>query len=212
MKFPAIMPGKRAIIAGRTGSGKSTMGSWLLRRSSGHWVILNPKHTSAFDHLPDMNKIEGANVKDIADSISKFRYTVVNPHSHQATFEYMDALVEWLHDNFSSLGLFVDELYSIHSSGGKAGPGLTGWLTRGRELKQSFIGLTQRPAWISKFLFSEADYIAGMSLSLEADRKRMHEMAGHESFLEKMDPRQWLWYDVEKDQLRKFGPVPFKKN
>lgn len=137
-----------------------------------------------------------------------YRFTIVNPTAEQATASYMDALVSHLHQTYQGIGLCVDELYSLHQGNARAGEGLTGWLTRGRELKQSFLGLTQRPAWVSKFIFSEGNYIGGMSLVLPDDRKKMYEYSGRDEFLLKLEPRQWLWYSIDNDSLRHFGPVP----
>lgn len=205
--LPTIKPGKRAAIAGRTGSGKSTLGCWLLNRSPGHWLILNPKWTAAYSALPDSKVITGFDFKKMEKSIVERKFTIVNPESFQSTPENLDAFVTYLHQTYTSLGLCVDELYTLHNNG-RAGPGLLGWLTRGRELKQSFVGLTQRPAFVSKFVFSESDYIGGMSLALVEDRKRMYENTGRDEFRAKLDPHEWLWYDASKDDLRKFGPVP----
>jgi len=205
--LPTIKAGERAIVAGRTGSGKSSLARWLLVRSVGHWVIINPKHTKAFDSLPDSNIVEKMESAAIAKSMQDYRFTIINPPSNQATPEHLDALISWLHDNYKNIGLVVDELYAIHSNG-RAGQGLIGWLTRGRELKQSFLGLAQRPSWLSKFLFSEAEYICSMSLSMDDDRKRMYEMTGRLEFRDKLPPYYWLWYDVSEDELRKMGRVP----
>lgn len=207
---PLVNPGERAVLAGRTGSGKSTLGCWLLQQSPGHWIILNPKWTMAYKNLPDSITIEGLDLKKIAKAMETHRFTIVNPHSHQTDWELLDALLQWVHENYTSIGICVDESYAIHN-GGRAGPGLIGILTRGRELKQSFIGMTQRPAFLSKFLFSEADYIVGMALSMVDDRKRMYEFTGRRIFEEKIAPREWLWYDVAADELRKFNPVPLTK-
>ncbi|HKY44768.1 MAG TPA: hypothetical protein VJM50_16875 [Pyrinomonadaceae bacterium] len=207
---PVINPGKRAIAAGRTGSGKSTLAKWLLQVSPGHWIILNPKNTRAYDSLPDSNIVEGIDIPKIRESIDEFRFTVVTPKPNQLAPETLDLFINWIISDYTNIGVCIDELYAVHKNG-VAGEGLIGLLTRGRELKQSFFGLTQRPAWLSKFLFSEADYIIGMSLNLEADRKRMFEFTGKKKFLEKLPERQWLWYDVGKDHLREFNPVPIAK-
>ena len=208
--LPRISRGKRAIVAGRTGSGKSTLGDWLLRRSPGHWVILNPKWTKSYSALPDNVTVKFRGVPDydkVAEEIVKHRFVIVEPVSGHADHETLDAFILWLHDNYRDVGLCVDELYSLHN-GARAGEGLIGWLTRGRELGQSFLGLTQRPAWLSQFLFSESEYIGGMSLNLEKDRKRMVEMTGRKEFENQLKPHHWLWFDTPANTLRRFGPVP----
>jgi hypothetical protein len=206
-QYPKILPGKRAAIAGRTGSGKSTLARWLLRRSPNHWLILNPKWTEAYAALPDSVTIKGMHMGKIEASMRDHKFTIVNPLPHQSTPGVMDDFVSLMHHSYTGFGLCVDELYTLHTNG-RAGEGLLGLLTRGRELKQSFIGLTQRPAFVSKFVFSESDYIGGMSLALTEDRKRMYENTGREEFKGKMEPHEWLWYDMSADTLRKFGPVP----
>lgn len=207
---PVINPGKRCVAAGRTGSGKSTLAKWLLQVSPGHWVILNPKNTRAYDSLPDSVDIDGIDISKIKKAIEDHRFVVVTPKSNQLSPEVLDLFINWIHSEYTNIGLCIDELYAVHKNG-VAGEGLVGLLTRGRELKQSFFGLTQRPAWLSKFLFSEADYIIGMSLNLESDRKRMYEFTGRRSFLEKIPEHEWLWYDVAKDHMRAFNPVPIAK-
>jgi len=195
-------------LAGRTGSGKSTLATWLMQRSAGHWVIINPKWTKAFDRLEDSKKIVSIRkTKDISKSIFENRYTIINPKADESTHEQLDLLIQWLHESFVDVGIYVDELYYVHT-GGRAGPGLIGVLTRGRELNQTFLGATQRPAFLSKFLFSEADYICGMSLNMEADRKRMVEYTGRKAYETKLKARDWLWYDVSADTLQAWGPVP----
>lgn len=208
MAYPRINPGKRALVAGRTGSGKSTFGKWLLERSPQYWVILNPKHTKAYNDMDESVTIHSLDLRDIERGLTKNRYVIVNPPSRDSTPDIMDDFILGLHESFSNVGLCCDELYSLHKNG-VAGQGLIGWLTRGRELKQSFLGLTQRPAWLSQFLFSESDYICGMSLALEKDRKRMAEMTGRSEFMAKIPPRHWLWYVAETEGLNFYGPVPY---
>jgi hypothetical protein len=204
---PIIGRGKRVLLAGRTGSGKSTLGCWLMTRSPGSWVILNPKWTKAYDQLPDSQTVKSLDFGKIERSIAQNRFTVVNPKPGESNNHTLDAFVAQLHDSYSNIGLCCDELYTLHS-GGVAGEGLLGWLTRGRELKQSFIGMTQRPKFISKFLFSESDFVGGMTLSIADDRKVMYQNTGNPAFLQKVPERDWLWLDVATDELRFFGPVP----
>lgn len=208
--IPTINRGKRAIVAGRTGNGKSTLACFLLARSPGHWLIINPKHTRAYASLPDAVVLTDIKGSKIEAAIQKHRFVIINPSGGDATVEVLDGLIEWAHSKYTDLGICCDELYTLHRNG-RAGDGLLGWLTRGRELGQSFLGLTQRPRWVSQFLFSESDYVGTMDLSLDQDRKRMFEMTGERNFLDRLEAYRWLWYDVGKDKIRKFSPVPLDK-
>ncbi len=210
-RLPSIDSDKRAVIAGRTGSGKTTLGRWLLTRSNQHWVIFNPKHTKGYADLDEAETLRSFNPSRVDKSIMERKFTIINFPGIEANSEFMDECVEYLHHTFQNIGLCADELYTLHSAGGRQGPGLTGWLTRGRELRQSFLGLTQRPAFVSRFLFSEADYIGGMNLTTKEDRKRMYEHTGQQRFERPLPRHHWLWYDVGRDHLEHWQPVPAPK-
>lgn len=200
--------GERVVIAGRTGSGKSTLCCYLLKRSPQTWLILNPKHTAAFKSLPDVVVLTKFDERQVTKEQARHKYVLLNLSGHQATADYMDEIISWAHGSFRNIGLCADELYTLHSGSGKAGQGLTGWLTRGRELRQSFIGLTQRPVWISRFCFSEADCIIAMDLTIEADRNTFFEHTGQLEFMKRRLAHSWLCYDVAGDKLVPYGPVP----
>lgn len=213
--IPHIPPGKRAVVVGRTGSGKSSLAGFLLRQSPQQWIILNPKGTKAYDNLPDIitvhgldwRKLERAMFEKGRDKKARWKFINLIPSTVEANFETMDNFLLALHESYTGIGFAADELYTLNQNG-RAGPGLTGWLTRGRELKQSFMGLTQRPAWVSKFIFSEADYIGEMSLVIAEDQKRMYEVTGKELMRQNVPQYEWLWYDVGNDRLRHFNPLP----
>ncbi len=201
--LPRVMPGKRVIISGRTGSGKTVGATWLLSRSPGCWLILDRKYDALLGEL-------GPQV-ELGDNYDKLwaenRVLVVRPTTSDST--ELDDWIGHVSERWQHVGLFVDELYYIHKNG-QAGNGLTGWLTRGRSRGQSFIGCTQRPAWVSRFCFSESDYIATYALNLADDRKRMLEFTGHPDMLKKFRRYRWGWYDVANDKLTKYGPVPIQ--
>lgn len=215
---PHIPVGKRAVIVGRTGSGKSSLASFVLRHSPSQWLILNPKGTAAYNNLPDAITIHALDYGKIIRAMketnkgggARYRFINIIPSRQHAGFDALDECIGWLHDNYIGVGLVADELYTLHKNG-RPGDGLMAWLTRGRELKQSFLGLTQRPAWISKFIFSEADYIGEMSLTIREDRKTMYENTGVEAMLNNIPQYEWLWYDVAREKLRHFNPVPSPK-
>jgi hypothetical protein len=102
--------------------------------------------------------VKSLDIQKTEKSMSKHRFTIVNPTSVEANPENLDDFIMSLHNGWRNVGLVCDELYTVHKGNGVAGPGLIGWLTRGRELKQSFLGLTQRPVFISKFCFPASSF------------------------------------------------------
>lgn len=209
--LPRLNAGTRTVIAGRTGSGKTTLAAYLLlMRSYQHWVILNPKHTAGYKDLPGAIVMDGWNADKFDKAIEANRFVVINFRKEETNAEFMDDVVAWLHENYDDIGIAADELYYLHSNG-KPGNGLIGLLTRGRERNQTFLGLMQRPAWVSRFCYSESDNIVGMALNLKDDRKRMVEATGHEGFSQTLHKREWLWYTVDADAAVLWGAVPLTK-
>lgn len=196
------------MIAGRTGSGKSTLACWLLERSAQHWIVLNPKHTAAYRGLSDVIVFDKFDERAIRKELQRTKFVSLNFSGDEAKADFMDQVILWLHESVKNVGICADELYTLHSASGRAGDGLIGWLTRGRENHQSFLGLTQRPAWISRFVVSEADYICAMDLVLEDDRMRMRDATGHDAFMNRVRDFRWLFYDVAGDSLVLYGAIP----
>jgi hypothetical protein len=210
--LPQIEPGERFVVAGRTGSGKSTLASWFLSRSIQHWVILNPKHTPFYRQLPDSIVHRKFKPRDLLSDARRRKFVVLELAGVEAEPQFMDGIIAWLHAALRNIGLCADELYTLHASSGRAGPGLTGWLTRGREYRQSFLGLTQRPVWVSRFVFSEASYLIEMDLTFEEDRETLYEYTGSRYFLARVLGHRWLCYNVQGDTVTLYGPVPQTSN
>lgn len=201
-RLPIVEPGKRLIVIGRTGSGKTTLSKEIMRASPGSWVVIDQKHDKTFDEFPvvPLNRVF-KELEKCEDRILVVRPLYLDP---------VDDFIQELHESFEGVGLYVDELYYIHDHG-QPGPGLIGWLTRGRSREQSFIGCSQRPRWVSRFCFSESDYICTMSLSSEEDRKTMTGYTGAAENLQKLVKREFNWYDVDDDVLTEFAPLAMRK-
>ncbi len=206
--LPRIESDQRFIAAGRTGSGKTTLACWFLNRSVQHWVILNPKHTAIYRQLPDSLVYRKFKPRDLISDLSRRKFLNLELSDAEATPEFMDGIIGWLHSTLTHVGLCVDEVYTLHTGTGRAGPGLIGWLTRGRERRQSFLGLVQRPAWVSRFCFTEASALIEMDLLFPEDRDTLYEYTGSQYFLQRVLGHRWLYYDVARDRAELFGPVP----
>jgi hypothetical protein len=207
-RLPLIEPDKRGLICGRTGSGKTTLAAWLLARSYQHWVILNPKHTALYRQLPYSIVYNKFEPRGMLRDLRTKKFVILELTGAEADADYMDGIIGWLHGAQKNLGLMCDELYTLHASAGRAGPGLIGWLTRGREHRQSFLGLTQRPVWLTRFAWTETEYICEMDLTLPEDRDTVYQNTGQRAFLNRITGHRWLWYDALRNTLDLYSPVP----
>lgn len=208
MTLLTLNPGERTVIAGRTGSGKTTLATYLMeRRSRQHWVIMNPKNTQGYKALPNAHTLTSYKARDLEKAWELHRFVVLNFARHEMSPDYQDAVIAEIHDNYENVGICADELYYLHDHG-RPGEGLVALLTRGRERNQTFLGLMQRPKWVSKFCFSEADNIIGMTLNLKEDRKTLVENTGDEGFAAKLPPRLWRCYTVADESADLWGAVP----
>lgn len=190
-----LNPGTRTTIAGKTGCGKTTLAVALLAQSRQCWLMIDAKHDAAIASLSPV-RVDDGDLDKISRAWSRgaqFVAVTLPPGSEPDDY---DALILSAYERFSDFGLFVDELYLIHRNG-RAGPGLEATLTRGRSTRNTYLGLTQRPCWVSLFCFSEAETIIGMQLSTKADRKRIFEITGAEDFLTPLDKYVGLCYQVD---------------
>lgn len=196
-----VFPGHtdRLAVIGRTGSGKTQAAAWHLSGKdfkAQPWVILNTKGDPFLNEIAD---IEGVQAIDITDTPGDEGLYITSPLPSQGI--EIDAFLRrcWLKQN---IGVYIDEGYMIDLT-----DGLNALLTQGRSRQIPMIVLSQRPAWLSKFVFSEADYIQLFHLQNSDDRKNVAKFVP-------FDPRWRLqqfhsyWYNVGKNEIVQFAPVP----
>lgn len=191
---------QRAVVIGRTGSGKTTLGFWLLSLAPFDrqpYVIVDYKGD---DLLNSSGRIREIGLNEIPVHPGLYR---VSPRPEIDD----DAVDAWLWNIWKreNTGLFIDETYRLPNKGAA----FNACLTQGRSKHIPVICLTQRPAWLSKFVFSEADFFAVMHLNERTDRKRVQEFIPQE----RLDIEQRLpdyhahWYDVGTDNAYLLQPV-----
>ena len=203
-----ILPGQRLLIAGRTGSGKSHFARWVARQMPGG-IILDPKADDLWLGLPEARIVTSYTVPpELGEPGSGMRWAILRPAPEdldEAAQRY-DGTLAQIVSGWRNMTVVADELYTLHVSG-RPGPGLVALLTRGRSLGLSAILATQRPAWISRFCLSEADALAGFALNLSDDRRALYSITGKRQFLDRLPPREFLWYIFSTDFLARCAPI-----
>lgn len=189
---------QRAAIIGRTGSGKTVQAFWLLS--------LMP-----FDKMPyTIVDYKGDELLNSTDRIKEIGFNEVPKHPGiyrlSPRADENEQVEEWLWKVWQreNHGLVVDEGYMLPDKNA-----FTAILTQGRSKHIPVICLTQRPSWISRFVFSEADYYSVMHLNERNDRKRVQEFIPKDRHdIEKRLPDYHsYWYDVKQDHAAILGPV-----
>jgi hypothetical protein len=197
------LPGSsdRTVVIGKTGSGKTQFAVWLLSTQDFHvrpWVVIDYKG----DEL--INRIDKA--RDIDYSMVPTQPGIyilrVLPGEEDELSEWFKAV--WSQEN---VGIYVDEGYMI----GNRDKWYNACLTQGRSKHIPMIILTQRPLWLSRFSFSEASFMQIFGITDSDDRKTVKRYIEEDNrdLIDVKLPEFWSWYyDVGRDKMVKFQPVP----
>ena len=191
-------PDERLSIIGRTGSGKTQAGAWVLSEACYDkmpYIIIDYKGDAL------LNSIERLQEIDVNGKIPKKAglYIVHPPVGDQET---IDAFLRriWEQEN---TGVFFDEGYMIHPRS----PFLNAILTQGRSKRVPAITLTQRPVFCSKFVLSEADHFAIFHLNTAQDIKTVKGFVPGD-FDEMLPQYHCRWYSVKNHEMFTLKPVP----
>jgi len=188
----------RIVIIGRTGSGKTVAALWHLSKQAIDrmpWIVVDYKNDE------NINSIEKAQSLTYDDKIpSKPGVYILHclPGDEEAISQWFSRV--WEHEG---VGIYVDEGYMV----GGNDKNFNACLTQGRSKKIPMIVLSQRPLWLSRFVFSEANFFQVFHLNDKEDRKTVKRYIPAE--LDKRLPEfHSYYYDVDKDRLDILGPVP----
>lgn len=193
---------QRLTIVGKTGEGKSQAAMWHLSRRNFHlrpWIIFDWKYDElinsikGFQHVP-IGYIPGPHERGVF---------VVHP-----TPDLDDEIVEsymWAIHKRGNVGVYIDEGYMVKPRN----PAYNALLTQGRSKRIPMINLSQRPAWVSRFVVSEAEFFQVFWLNDINDRKKIQEFMPIK--MARLDPYHSYYYDVGRDKMHIFEPVPDRK-
>lgn len=157
----------RAVFVGATGSGKSQLAKHFLPRLN-RVVVIDPKHTF---------KLPGFEVrKNLPLMGSKFRIVYRpgrNDDEHLTSFLY-----DLLHGR--NCTIYCDELSTLSEQFPAATDQLADIARTGRELHVAVWSTVQRPRWVPRVFFTEAEIVFLFNLRSAEDRDYMSQFVGPE--------------------------------
>jgi hypothetical protein len=200
---PIRLPGPtdRLVIVGRTGSGKTQAALWHLAQADFDrmpWVIIDYKN----DEL--LNGILRADLIDysiVPDEPGIYMLKVLPGEEAELSEWFRQA---WEHED---IGIYVDEGYLID----RHDRWFNACLTQGRSKQIPMIILSQRPVWLSRFVFSEASFFQAFDLTHSKDMEKVREYIRDDErhqLDQQLKDFHSFYYDVGKRRLEIFGPVP----
>ena len=190
----------RISIIGRTGSGKTQAGVWHLSQQNFDaqpWILIDFKGD---DLIAKVGSLEGAEYITVNSPVptSPGLYILqVRPDQKEELNTFLWRV--WEREN---VGIYVDEGYMLDKS-----DAFDSILTQGRSKYIPCIVLSQRPVWLSRFVFSESNFFQVFHLNDRRDRQTVGAFVPA-----KLDARlkeyHSYYYDVDRDSLVVFAPVP----
>lgn len=173
------------------------LGSWLLSEQSFDrmpWIVLDYKGDELFDGI---ERIQEIGPDELPKHPGLYR---MRPHP----IKDEDAVEAWMTRVWEreNTGLFIDETFMLPNKGA-----FEGILTQGRSKRIPVIALSQRPAWISRYAYSEADHFFVFHLNTDDDKLKVRRMINGNAINDLPDYHSW-YYSVKSNSLAVMKPVP----
>jgi len=194
---------QRITIVGATGSGKTVAGVWHLSHAdflSKPWIIYDFKRDELLARIGELDGAYEIGLNELPSHPGLY-FVHVHPDESEGVQEQMRLI--WQKQN---IGIFIDEGYMVSPS-----PNKRSWfrvlLTQGRSLHVPVIILTQRPAWLDKFVFTESEFYQVFRLNHSGDRKKIMEYVPAD-LSEPLPDYHSYYHDVGKHRTVVLKPVP----
>lgn len=189
---------QRIAILGRTGSGKTLAALWHLSNANFDvqpWVIIDYKTD---EHIAG---IERAQIIDSGFTPKRPGLYVIQPEPDESLLDFLTNI--WRREN---IGAYIDEGYMMGEDAGTEKRFKT-LLTQGRSKRIPMIVLSQRPRWISRFVFTEADFYQIFHLNDIDDQKTVERFLPPGAY-KRLPDFHSVYYDVGKNVVTYLRPVP----
>lgn len=171
------------------------MALWSLSHRNFHlmpWVIYDFKTDES------INMIQGARHITLDELPTRPGIYIAHPHPDDDVQPHLANI--WVKGN---TGIFIDEGYMM----GNRNRWFRSLLTQGRSKRVPMIILSQRPAWMDRFVFSESEFFSIFHLQHEDDRKNVQKFVP--ANLDKRLPEfQYRNYNLYDDTVYTMPPVP----
>lgn len=201
MTSPALLlPGAtdRTAVIGRTGSGKTYLAVWLLGLqdlTKRPWLIIDYK----YDVLIKKLRAKKVGLSWTPRSWTKPGLYIVHPRPDEE--EEVENLL-WRIWERGNCGVYIDEGHLLPDN-----EAFKTLLVQGRAKRNPVIVLSQRPTLVSRFVFSEASYMAVFALNDRRDQLTVENFSPLDLSIKLPRHYSW-WYSVGEDTKIVLKPVP----